>query len=113
MKGKLVFIKGPRSLPRNPPNCTILDNWVFENFILADEPFAKTSQIFETYVLVNNNLCGKLVSSLASPTTFYETFIATWMPSFIPDFNSLSCKLDDITFKVLYCVILQKVLVAK
>ena len=77
IKGKLVFIKGLRSLPKNPPNCTMLDNWVFENFILTDEPFAKASQIFETYVLVNNNLCGKLVSSLASPITFYETFIVT------------------------------------
>ena len=26
---------------RNPPNCTILDNWVLENFILTDESFAK------------------------------------------------------------------------
>ena len=34
---------------RTPPNCTILDNCVFENFILADEPFAKGLRIFETY----------------------------------------------------------------
>ena len=26
IKGKLVFIKGLRSLPKNPPNCTMLDN---------------------------------------------------------------------------------------
>ena len=25
----------------NPPGFIILDNWVFENFVLADEPFAK------------------------------------------------------------------------
>ena len=24
-----------------PPKCTILDNWVFENFMSADELFAK------------------------------------------------------------------------
>ena len=48
---------------RYPPNCTILHNWVFENFILPDKPFAKALPIFETYVSVNNILCGKLVSS--------------------------------------------------
>ena len=40
----------------NPPNCTILDNWVFENFILVDEPFAIALRIFETCVSVNKNL---------------------------------------------------------
>ena len=29
----------------------------FDNFILADEPFAKALQSFENCVLVNNNLC--------------------------------------------------------
>ena len=33
---------------RNYPNFTILDNWIFENFILADEPFAKSLHIFRT-----------------------------------------------------------------
>ena len=31
---------------RNLPECMILDNWVFGNFILADEPFEKASWIF-------------------------------------------------------------------
>ena len=53
--------------PTIPPNCIILDNWVFENFILADELFSKVLQSFENYVSVNNNLCGKLVSSLEFP----------------------------------------------
>ena len=26
--------------------------WVFKNFILADEPFGKALRIFETYVLI-------------------------------------------------------------
>ena len=43
-------------------DCIILDNCGFANFILADEPFAKALRIFETSVLVNNNLCEKLVS---------------------------------------------------
>ena len=49
-------------------------NWVFDNFILADEPFAKTLRSLETCVSINNNLCGKLFLSLESPTTFDESF---------------------------------------
>ena len=45
-------------------NCTSWDIWVFENFILDDETFAKALRIFETFVSVNNNICGKLVSLL-------------------------------------------------
>ena len=55
---------GPKSLSKNPPDCPILWNWVFDNFILADEPFAKAFQSLETFVLVKNDLCGKLLSSL-------------------------------------------------
>ena len=50
---------------RNLRNYTILDNWVFENFIIADEQCVRALQIFETCVSVNDKLCGKLVSSLA------------------------------------------------
>ena len=64
------------SKPINPPDC-ILDNWVSENFIITDEPFAKSLQIFETCILVNNNLCGKLVSSLELPMKFDERFKVT------------------------------------
>ena len=45
IRGKPVFSNGPRSLLKNPPNCFILDSWVFNNFILADEQFAKDLQI--------------------------------------------------------------------
>ena len=44
----------------------------------------------KTYVLVNNNLGGKLFSSLESPTTFDENFKVTSVPLFIPDFNLFS-----------------------
>ena len=30
----------------NPPDCTISDNWVFENFILAYKPFVKALRFF-------------------------------------------------------------------
>ena len=63
IKGNPVFSIGPKSLPKNPPDCPILCNWVFESFVFADEPFAKALRIFETCVSVNYNLCGKLFSS--------------------------------------------------
>ena len=70
----------------------------FENFILADEPFAKTLRILEICVSVNNNLGGKLVLSLESRILFDERIKVTWVKVFIPDFN--------FTVKVLYLVIL-------
>ena len=68
IKANPVFSNGPKSLPWNPPDCPLLCNWDFNNFILADEPFAKALQCFETCVLVNTNLCVKLFSSLELPT---------------------------------------------
>ena len=35
-KDKPVFSNVLRSVPRNPPNRTFLDNWVVDNFIFAD-----------------------------------------------------------------------------
>ena len=32
-----VFSKGLRSLPRNPPDCIILEIWVFDNLISVDK----------------------------------------------------------------------------
>ena len=51
-------------LIKNTPDCPVLCNWVFDNFILSDEPFVKVLRSFETCALVNSNLCGKLFSSL-------------------------------------------------
>ena len=61
VKHKPVFCNIPRNLPKNPTDWLILDNWVFDEFILAEEPFAKALPILETCVLVNYNLCRKLV----------------------------------------------------
>ena len=41
----------------------------FDSFILAEELFAKVLRSLETCVFVNNNLCGKLFSSLESSIT--------------------------------------------
>ena len=57
-----------------PPNCTILESWVFENFILAHQLFAKVLQGLQTCASVNNNLCENLCLSLEPPTTFDEKF---------------------------------------
>ena len=70
--------------------------------MLADETFVKGLRIFETWVLVNNNLCEKLVSSLELSMKFDERFKVTLVTFFIADFNFLSCELDNFTFKVLF-----------
>ena len=80
IKGNPVFNNGPKSLHKHLPDCTILCNWVFDNFILDEELFAGFLRNFETYVLVNNNFCGKLFSSFESPTIFYEIFKVTLVP---------------------------------
>ena len=49
-------------------------------------------------MLFNNDLCGKLASSLELPITFAERCKVTSVPFCIPDFNLLSCELDNFTF---------------
>ena len=44
LKGNPVFSIGPNILPINPPDSLILCNWVFDNFILTEELFAKALQ---------------------------------------------------------------------
>ena len=41
IKGNPVSSNSPKRLPKNPPYCTILCNWVFDNFILAEEYLKK------------------------------------------------------------------------
>ena len=74
----------------------------FDNYILAEELFEKALRSLETCMLVNNNLSGKLFSSLESPITFEEIFKVTLVPFFFPHFNLLSYELDNFAFKVLY-----------
>ena len=50
IKDNPVFSNGPKGLPKNPPVCPILYNWAFDNFILADELFAKALGSFETCI---------------------------------------------------------------
>ena len=60
-------------------DCIILDNWVFEIFT----PFAKVLRILQICVLVNNDLGGKLISSLELLSIFDERFIVTSLPFFV------------------------------
>ena len=46
IKGNPSFSSGPKSLPKNAPDSPILCNWVFDNFILADESFSKALRRF-------------------------------------------------------------------
>ena len=46
--GNPVFNYNCKCLPKNPLDCTILCNWSFHNFILAEELFAKALQVLET-----------------------------------------------------------------
>ena len=71
------FSNGPKSLPKNAPDCPILRYWVFDNITLVNELFAKVSRSFKTCVLVNNNFCGRLSLSLEWQRTFNEIFKAT------------------------------------
>ena len=59
-KGNPIFSNGPKSVPKNPPDCPILCSWVFYSFILAVEPFSKALRSIEACVLINNNLCRNL-----------------------------------------------------
>ena len=97
IKWKSVFSNGLWNLPKNSPDCSILCNWVFVDFILANELFPKVLRSLETRVLVSDNLCGKLVSPFESP--FDERFKVIFVPVFtgipdswnsgisVPDFN--------------------------
>ena len=58
-----VFNIGPRNIPRNTPDCIILNNWVFDSIISVDELIAKALQRFATYLLVKRKSCEKLTSS--------------------------------------------------
>ena len=106
IKGNPVFSNGPRGLPRNPPDCLILDNWGFDKLVSVDDLLAKALQRFSTYLLANNNLWGKLVS--LSSNISNDNLKTTLVSLFIADFNLLSCKFDSFTFKLLYCVILYR-----
>ena len=60
IKAKTTFGNGRHFLPRNLLNFIIVNIWVFDNFMSCDELFPEALQRLATYLLVNNELCGKL-----------------------------------------------------
>ena len=55
IKGNPAFSYGSRSLPRRPPDCIILVNWVFDSLTLVDDLLAKALRRFATCVSVKKN----------------------------------------------------------
>ena len=51
-KGNPIFSNDFKRLRKNPPDCHILYTRVFDNFILAEDPFAKALRSLETGVLL-------------------------------------------------------------
>ena len=96
IKDNLVFSNGPRSLPRNPLDCTILGSSVFDNFILADLLLMKAFRTFETFLSIGNNLCGKMFDdNLIFDGNLKLTTVIL-----------IRCELNNLTCKLLYLVIL-------
>ena len=69
--GWVISERGPEAVPKTKPlrgktpiNCTILDSWLFDGFAVADKPFSKALWIYENCASADNDICGKLVSSL-------------------------------------------------
>ena len=60
---------------------------IFDTFKLADELFKTTLRSLENCVLVNDNLCKKLYSSLELPVPFDKRFKVASIPFLIPDLN--------------------------
>ena len=83
------------------PNCTIVDSWVFNNFVLHGETLAKSLRGLKTCVPVTTNLWGELVSSLELPITFGEISNVILARLFIPDFSSLSCEFENFKLNTL------------
>ena len=75
---------------------------VFDNLISADELFANVLRRFATYLLVTNNSCRKLVSSLELPIIFDDNLKTILASFFIAYFHLLTCECDSFTFK--HCI---------
>ena len=90
INGNPVSNNGSGSLPRNPPDCNILDNYVFDLQLV--------------YWLVI--LYVEFIASSELPVIFNDNLKITSVSFFIAAFYLLSCKFDSFTFKLLYWAIL-------
>ena len=76
ISGKTTFIKDPRYLPGNPPDC------IFYKVMIPMIYFYHM-----TCTLINNNLYGKLVSLFVAPLRFCNIFRVTPVSFFVAGFN--------------------------
>ena len=83
--GRGTLNSGLRSLPRNPPDCIILDSRIFDNFISFEELFPEALQGSANCLLVNNRLCGKLVLSMS--IMYNDNLTVISVVSFVAEFN--------------------------
>ena len=102
----VLFLIGPRSLPRNLPDCMTLDNYVFDFLKSVDELFAKALRRFWTCLLVYTNSFGKLILSSELPIILGDNLKANTDLFFIAKYNLLSYEFDSFAFKLLYWDIL-------
>ena len=54
IKGNPVFSNGPSNLPKNPPDCILFDNWVFENLMSTDELLENALRMLKICLSINN-----------------------------------------------------------
>ena len=94
INSRLIFINCPRSLPRNPPECMILDSWVFDNVLSFDDLTEKSLQWLATCLLANKKLCGKLFLSV--PIMSADNLRVTPVVIFVADFNLYKWKSDSL-----------------
>ena len=106
INGKPTSSDGRKSLPRNYSDCIILDDGVFNNFMLADKLLAKVLRWFEACLSVSNNLWKKLVSSMELPIIFNDSCRVTSVAFYNTDFNLSSYELHKFTFALLNWIIL-------
>ena len=78
---KLTF----SNCPKNYPECIILGSWVFDNFMLVAELFAKILRRLTICQSVNKNLWEKLVSS--SSNIFDDNLKVRSVACFVANFN--------------------------
>ena len=96
INSKLTIINGRRRLPRNGPDCIILNSCIFDNFTLTDEFLAKALQRYKTCQSVISESCRKLISK--EPVIFDDSSRVTSVEFFVADFNLLSYEIDNSTF---------------
>ena len=91
----------------------ILETYVIDSFILAAARILRVTKLFADSLRrlaicqsVNDNLLGKLVSSLELPIIFADNLRTTSKAFFVADLSLSNCEFDHSMFTQFYKVIL-------